>query len=65
MWVMEPLRGGKLAKLLPEYEAGVKELRPDEKRPQACLMCRSCEQYKGGCEMMSPSRLMQYMIPFS
>lgn len=29
-WVMEPLRGGKLAKLEPEYEAQLKALRPDE-----------------------------------
>ena len=33
VWVMEPLRGGKLAKLLPEYEAKLKELRPDEEIP--------------------------------
>ena len=33
VWVMEPLRGGKLAKLLPEYEARLKELRPDEEIP--------------------------------
>ena len=30
VWVMEPLRGGKLAKLAPEYEARLKALRPDE-----------------------------------
>ena len=30
---MELLRGGKLAKLLPEYEAGLNELRPDEEIP--------------------------------
>ena len=33
VWVMEPLRGGKLAKLLPGYEARLKELRPDEEIP--------------------------------
>ena len=33
VWVMEPLRGGKLAKLLPEYEVRLKELRPDEEIP--------------------------------
>ena len=33
VWVMEPLRGGKLAKLLPEYEARLKKLRPDEEIP--------------------------------
>lgn len=29
-WVMEPLRGGKLAQLAPEYEAQLKALRPEE-----------------------------------
>ncbi len=33
VWVMEPLRGGKLAKLSPEYEAQLKALRPDEEIP--------------------------------
>lgn len=33
VWVMEPLRGGKLATLAPEYEARLKELRPDEDIP--------------------------------
>ena len=30
VWVMEPVRGGKLSKLHPEYEARLKALRPDE-----------------------------------
>ena len=30
VWVMEPLRGGKLAKLEPAYEARLKEVRPKE-----------------------------------
>ena len=30
VWVMEPLRGGKLARLATEYEAELKALRPDE-----------------------------------
>ncbi len=30
VWVMEPVRGGKLASLAPEYEARLKALRPDE-----------------------------------
>ena len=33
VWVMEPLRGGKLAKLSPENEAKLKALRPDEDIP--------------------------------
>ena len=33
VWVMEPLRGGRLAKLAPEYEAELKALRPDEDIP--------------------------------
>ena len=33
VWVMEPLRGGKLAKLAPEYEEQLKALRPDEEIP--------------------------------
>ena len=31
VWVMEPVRGGKLAKLDDEYEARLKALRPDER----------------------------------
>ena len=33
VWVMEPLRGRKLAFLSPEYEQRLKELRPDEEIP--------------------------------
>ncbi|MBQ8092578.1 MAG: aldo/keto reductase [Clostridia bacterium] len=33
VWVMEPLRGGKLASLAPEYEEQLKALRPDEEIP--------------------------------
>lgn len=33
VWVMEPLRGGKLATLSPENEATLKALRPDEPIP--------------------------------
>ena len=33
VWVMEPLRGGKLASLAPENEAKLKALRPDEGIP--------------------------------
>lgn len=33
VWVMEPLRGGKLASLAPEDEAKLKALRPDESIP--------------------------------
>ena len=33
VWVMEPLRGGKLAHLAPEHEAALRALRPDEEIP--------------------------------
>lgn len=33
VWVMEPVRGGKLAALAPEHEAALKALRPDESIP--------------------------------
>ena len=33
VWVMEPLRGGKLANLQPEHEAALTALRPDEEIP--------------------------------
>ena len=33
VWVMEPLRGGRLAKLSDEYAARLRELRPDEGVP--------------------------------
>lgn len=33
LWVMEPMRGGKLAKLKEPYEKKLKELRPDESIP--------------------------------
>lgn len=33
VWVMEPLRGGKLAKVKPEAEAELKKCRPDESVP--------------------------------
>ena len=33
VWVMEPLRGGKLAKLPEQYEAELRALRPDEEIP--------------------------------
>ncbi len=33
VWVMEPLRGGKLASLDPEYEQALRALRPDETVP--------------------------------
>ena len=33
VWVMEPVRGGKLAKLTKEYEEKLRALRPDETTP--------------------------------
>ena len=33
VWVMEPVRGGKLASLSPENEAKLKAMRPDERIP--------------------------------
>ncbi len=37
IWVMEPVRGGRLAKLSDEQEARLAELRPDEKAPAWAL----------------------------
>lgn len=34
VWVMEPVRGGRIAKLEPEYEARLKALRPDATIPE-------------------------------
>ena len=34
VWVMEPVRGGRIAKLEPEYEAKLKALRPDATVPE-------------------------------
>jgi len=34
VWVMEPVRGGSLAKLMPEHEAMLKKLRPDWTMPE-------------------------------
>lgn len=34
IWVMEPVRGGRIAKLEPEYEAKLKALRPDATIPE-------------------------------
>ena len=44
VWVMEPLRGGKLARLQPEHEAALTALRPDEEIPawafkEPCDLC--------------------------
>ena len=37
VWVMEPVRGGKLAHFAPEIEAKMKALRPDESIPAWCF----------------------------
>jgi len=37
VWVMEPVRGGKLAHFAPEIEARMKALRPDESIPAWCF----------------------------
>ena len=34
IWVMEPLRGGSLCLLAPEYEAALRQLRPEDSMPQ-------------------------------
>ncbi len=42
VWIMEPVRGGKLAKLEEAYEKTLKELRPDESIPAwAFRFCQS------------------------
>lgn len=37
VWVMEPVRGGKLASFRPEIEAKMRALRPDESTPAWCF----------------------------
>ena len=37
VWVMEPVRGGKLATLAPQYEAKLKALRPEESMASWCF----------------------------
>ncbi len=37
VWVMEPVRGGKLAVLAPQHEAKLKALRPDESMASWCF----------------------------
>ncbi|MBR2782876.1 MAG: aldo/keto reductase [Firmicutes bacterium] len=37
VWVMEPVRGGKLARLAPEYAARLQALRPQESLPGWCF----------------------------
>lgn len=34
VWVMEPLRGGSLCQLAPEYETALRQLRPEQTMPQ-------------------------------
>ena len=51
VWVMEPLRGGKLAKLNPEYEAELRSLRPDEETPAWAF--RFLQSIPGGTVILS------------
>ncbi len=37
VWVMEPVRGGRLAKLDEKYEAKLKELKPEASMPEWCF----------------------------
>ncbi len=37
IWVMEPVRGGALASLAPEYESRLKALRPEATAPEWCF----------------------------
>ena len=60
VWVMEPLRGGKLAHLAPEYEA---RLRPCARRraspPGRSAFCRACPRWPSrsrACPIWNSSR---------
>ncbi len=59
VWVMEPLRGGKLAKLDDKFEAELKELRPDEAIPAWAF--RFLQSTKGVTMVLSGMSNMQQL----
>lgn len=59
VWVMEPLRGGKLAKLDDKFEAELKELRPDEAIPDWAF--RFLQSTKGVTMVLSGMSNMQQL----
>lgn len=63
VWVMEPLRGGKLASLNAEYEEKLTTLRPDEKIPAwAFRFLQSIPEVKVVLSGMSNAEQMQENI---
>ena len=59
VWVMEPLRGGKLAKLDDKFEAELKEIRPDEAIPAWAF--RFLQSTKGVTMVLSGMSNMQQL----
>ena len=59
VWVMEPLRGGKLAKLDDKFETELKELRPDEAIPAWAF--RFLQSTKGVTMVLSGMSNMQQL----
>ena len=59
VWVMEPLRGGKLAKLDDKFEAELKELRPNEEIPAWAF--RFLQSTKGVTMVLSGMSNMQQL----
>ncbi len=59
VWVMEPLRGGKLAKLDAKFETELKELRPDEAIPAWAF--RFLQSTKGVTMVLSGMSNMQQL----
>lgn len=60
IWVMEPVRGGKLASLAPQYEDMLKSLRPDETVPAWAF--RYLQSVKGVTMVLSGMSNMEQIV---